>query len=89
MLFTLHIIKLEPGQYRAHVMEGHAHLGDCEADSISAAIQLMAENPLPETAGFHIWYEGVCAGTTPVADMRSDPKGLAERLVALHSRFRA
>jgi hypothetical protein len=27
MLLTLHIIKIESGDYRAHVMEGAQHLG--------------------------------------------------------------
>lgn len=42
MLLTLHIIKIESGDYRAHVMEGAQHLGDYEATSIGEAILLIS-----------------------------------------------
>ena len=89
MLLTLHILKIESGDYRAHVMAGAEHLGNYEATSISEAILLAAENPLPDLAGFHLWYEHVCAGTVTAGEMRSDAEALAERLVALHGLFRA
>lgn len=88
MLLTLHIIKLERGTYRAHVMEGGEHLGDYDAPRIAEAILLAAENPLPDLAGFHLWYEHVCAGSVSAGDMRSDPEGLADRLMALHNKFK-
>ena len=88
MLLTLHIIKIESGDYRAHVMEGAQHLGDYEATSIGEAIRLAAENPLPDLAGFHLWYEHVCAGSVPAGEMRRDPAALAQRLVELHALFR-
>lgn len=87
MLLTLHIIKIESGDYRAHVMEGAVHLGNYEAASIKEAILLAAENPLPDLAGFHIWYEHVCAGSVSAGEMREDAVALAERLVALHGLF--
>lgn len=89
MLLTLRIIKIESGDYRAHVMEGADHLGDYEATSIREAITLAAENPLPDLAGFHVWYEQVCAGTVTAGEMRADAEALAERLVALYGLFRA
>ncbi|CAN7703041.1 hypothetical protein LJR066_005701 [Acidovorax sp. LjRoot66] len=88
MLLTLHIIKIESGDYRAHVMEGAQHLGDYEASSIREAILLAAENPLPDLAGFHLWYEHVCAGSVSASNMRIDPEGLAQRLMALHGQFK-
>ena len=84
MLFlTLRIIKIESGDYRAHVMEGAQHLSDYEATSIREAITLAAENPLPDLSGFHLWYGHVCAGTVTAAEMRGDAEALAERLVAM------
>ncbi|RYF32064.1 MAG: hypothetical protein EOO23_00295 [Comamonadaceae bacterium] len=85
MLLTLHIVKIESGDYRGHVMEGTQHLGNYDAASIKEAIMLAAENPLPDLTGFHIWYEHVCAGTTLLSDMRTDPDEIAQRLVSLHS----
>ena len=89
MLLTLHIIKIESGDYRAHVMEGVQHLGDYETTSIAEAIRLAAENPLPDLAGFHIWYEHISIGSVPADDMRRDPEALARRLVELHALFRS
>lgn len=87
MLLTLHIIKIESGDYRAHVMEGVQHLGDYEASSIREAVLLAAENPLPDLAGFHLWYEHVCAGSVSAGEMRADADGLAQRLVERHAKF--
>ncbi|MFN9476754.1 hypothetical protein [Acidovorax sp.] len=88
MLLTLHIIKIESGDYRAHVMEGAQHLGDYETTSIADAIRLAAENPLPDLAGFHLWYEHVSVGSVTAGDMRSDSDALARRLVELHALFK-
>lgn len=88
MLLTLQIIKIRSGDYRAHVMEGAVHLGHYDAGSISEAILLAAENPLPDLAGFHLWYEHVCAGTVSAGEMREDAKTLAERLANLYGVFR-
>lgn len=89
MLLTLHIIKIESGDYRAHVMEGTEHLGDYEASSIREAILLAAENPLPDLAGFHLWYEHVCAGSVSAGEMRADAAALAlaQQLVERHAKF--
>ena len=88
MLLTLHIIKIESGDYRANVMEGTQHLGNYEATSIRECILLAAENPLPDLAGFHLWYETVCAGTVTAGEMRADAENLASKLTALHAKFR-
>lgn len=88
LLLTLHIIKIESGDYRAHVMEGAQHLGDYESTSIGEAIRLAAENPLPDLAGFHLWYEHVSAGSVSAGDMRNDYEALARRLVELHALFK-
>ncbi|EJE52161.1 hypothetical protein PMI14_03139 [Acidovorax sp. CF316] len=87
MLLTLHIIKIESGDYRAHVMEGTEHLGDYEASSIREAILLAAENPLPDLAGFHLWYEHVCAGSVSAGEMRADAEALAQQFVERHAKF--
>lgn len=87
MLLTLHIIKIESGDYRAHVMEGAQHLGDYEASSIREAILLAAENPLPDLAGFHLWYEHVCAGSVSAGEMREGADALAQRLVERYAMF--
>lgn len=89
MLLTLHIIKIESGDYRAHVMEGTQHLGNYESASIKEAILLATENPLPDLAGFHLWYEHVCAGTVTAGEMRADAEALAARLAGLHAKFRS
>jgi len=88
MLLTLHIIKIESGDYRAHVMEGAQHLGEYETTRIADAIRLAAENPLPDLAGFHLWYEHVSVGSVTVGNMRSDSEALARRLVELHALFK-
>ncbi|CAN7365625.1 hypothetical protein [Acidovorax sp. LjRoot117] len=87
MLLTLHIIKIDSGDYRAHVMEGTQHLGHYDAVSIREAILLAAENPLPDLAGFHLWYEHVCAGSVTAGEMRDDSDGLAEKLLELFRKF--
>lgn len=87
MLLTLHILKLQPGQYRAHVMEGQEHLGNYDAGSIAEAILLAAENPLPDLAGFHLWYETVSIGSVAAGEMRQHADLLADRLIERHSMF--
>lgn len=88
MLLTLHIIKIESGDYRAHVMEGSSHLGDYTASSLREAILLAAENTLPDLAGFHLWYEHVCAGSVSAGEMRESAGELAQRLADLHAKFK-
>lgn len=88
MLLTLQILKIVPGSYRAHVMEGREHLGDYDASNVAEAIRLAAENPLPDLAGFHVWYEHICAGSVSAGEMRGESEALAERLIELHSKFR-
>ena len=87
MLLTLHILKIESGDYRAHVIEGTQHLGDYEASSIKEAILLAAENPLPDLAGFHLWYEHVCLGTVSAGEMRLEAEALAKELTLRHAKF--
>ena len=87
MLLTLHILKIESGDYRAHVMAGTEHLSNYDATSIKECILLAAENPLPDLAGFHLWYEYVCAGTVGAGEMREGAERLAQRLVDLYATF--
>lgn len=70
-------------------MDGREDVGEIETVSIGAAIRQAVDIPMPGLAGFHLWYEHVCAGTVTAGEMRSDAEALAERLVALHGLFRA
>lgn len=89
MLLSLHIVKLGPGHYRAHVMDGREEVGEFETVSIGAALRQAGDTPMPGLSGFHVWYEHVCAGTTSASNMRIDPEGLAQRLMALHGQFKS
>ena len=84
MILTLHITKIDPGHYRAEVLDGREELGEFDAPGIGAAIRQCAQGEMPDLSGFHIWYEHVCAGTVSVPNMRIDPEGIAQRLMALH-----
>jgi hypothetical protein len=89
MLLSLHIIKIEPGHYRAHVMDGREELGTIDTVSIGAAVREAGGHALPDLSGYHVWYEHVCAGTCTPSNMRIDPEGLAQRLMALHGQFKS
>lgn len=91
-MLSLHIVKVEPGHYRAHVMDGREELGTFDSMSISAAIREAGERADPALSGlsgYHVWYEHVCAGTCTPSNMRIDPEGLAQRLMALHGQFKS
>jgi hypothetical protein len=64
MLLSLHIVKIKPGHYRAHVMDGREELGTFDTISISAAIREAGGHALPDLSGYHVWYEHVCAGVS-------------------------
>ena len=66
-----------------------AFLGEYDALSIGAAIRQAAQQPMPDLSGFHVWFEHVCAGTVSASNMRIDPEGLAQRLMALHGQFKS
>lgn len=87
MILTLRILRIQSGDYRAHVIEGAEHLGHYDASSIKECIALAVENPLPDLAGFHVWYEHVCAGSVSAGEMRDDAEGLADRLLELYKKF--
>ena len=40
-----------------------------------------------EARAFHIWYEHVSIGTTPVLHIQHDPETLASKLKLLHGQF--
>ena len=88
MILTLRIDKIEPGNYRAQVFDGREELGEFGAPGIAAAIRQCAGQPMPDLSGYHVWYEHVCAGTIPMSNMRIDPDGIAQRLMALHGAVR-
>ena len=84
MILTLRISKIEPGNYRAQVLEGREELDEFGVPGIGAAIRQCGQAQMPDLSGFHIWYEHVCAGTVPMSNMRIDPEGIAQRLMSLH-----
>lgn len=84
MILTLKIDKIEPGNYRARVLDGREELDEFGAPGIGAAIRQCAQAQMPDLSGFHIWIEHVCAGTVSMSSMRIDPEGIAQRLMALH-----
>lgn len=49
--FPLHIVKIKPGEYRAHVMDGREELGTFDTVSISAAIREAGGHALPDLSG--------------------------------------
>ena len=88
MIPTLHIKKLEAGFYRAELRDTSFGTGEFETPSITDAIRHAAAGAPKGVPGFHIWYEHVCLGTTPVMNMRYDPETLSQRLMALHAQMR-
>jgi len=86
MIQSLHIEKSAPGQYLARVMNEHSEALSFTACSIAGAIRDTAQM-LPKARAFHIWYEHVSIGTTPVLHMQHDPETLASRLKLLHGQF--
>ncbi|WP_339557299.1 hypothetical protein [Comamonas sp. MYb396] len=56
------------------------------ASSIAGAIRDTAQL-LPKARAFHIWFEHVSIGTTPVLHMQHDPETLESRLKLLHGQF--
>ena len=53
MLLSLHIVKVEPGHYRTHVLDGREELGTF--DTISAAIREAGGHALSDLSGYHVW----------------------------------
>ncbi len=58
-----------------------------EASGIKEAILLAAENPLPDLAGFHLWYEHVSVGTVFAGEMRANAEVQAKELMVRHAKF--
>ncbi|WP_258007452.1 hypothetical protein [Alicycliphilus denitrificans] len=85
MILTLKIDKIEPGRYRAVVLDGREEMDEWGASGIGDAIRQCGQAQMPDLSGFHIWYEHVCAGTISMSNMRIDPEGIAQRLMSLHS----
>lgn len=89
MLLTMYIVKVDSNRFQTHVIRDEgSELAAFESPSISMALRKVASHALPDLSGFHIWYEHVCAGTTLPTTMRSDPEGLAHRLIAMHAMFK-
>lgn len=87
MLLSLHIVKVEPGHYRTHMMDGHDELGNWDTSSVREAIAQAGADAHPELLGYHLWYAHVCAGTVAPADMAAEPEAIAQRLMELYARF--
>jgi len=84
MIPTLHIQKIEPGNYLAE-MRGTPD-GSCEfrVSSIAEAIRISAAGAGNQVSAFHIWFEHVGIGTTSTLAMRHDAETMAQRLMVLH-----
>ncbi|MGF6212598.1 hypothetical protein [Comamonas sp. 4034] len=86
MIQSLHIEKSAPGQYLARVMNEHSEALCFTSSCIAGAIR-DAARMIPKARAFHIWYEHVSIGTTPVLHMQNDPETLASKLKLLHGQF--
>lgn len=87
MLLTLHISKIETGNYRVLVLDGREEVDQWEAPNIATAIRDCGQDGTPGLLGFHIWYGNVCVGTTAMSCMRSDSEVIAQRLLDLYPLF--
>ena len=86
MIQSLHIEKSAPGQYLARVMNEHSEALSFTSGTIAGAIR-DAARMVPKVREFHIWYEHVSIGTTPVLHMQNDSETLASKLKLLHGQF--
>jgi hypothetical protein len=64
-------------------MEGTVEVADFQTSSVADAIREAAEAEFG-AAAFHVWYGGICIGTTPTHNMLLDAEALASRLMVLH-----
>lgn len=85
MILTLRILKSHSNRYRTKVCKGNREVICFESGTIGMAIREAAAHTFPDLEGFEVWFEHVCAGTLLPSNMRSDPEGLAQRLITLHS----
>lgn len=86
MVQSQHIEKGAPGQYLARVMNEHSEALSFTSSCIAGVIR-DAVRMIPKAKAFHIWYEHVSIGTTPVLRMQHDPEALASKLKLLHGQF--
>lgn len=86
MIQSLHIEKSAPGQYLARVMNEHSEALSFTSGSIAGTIREAARK-MPKAKAFHIWYEHVRIGTTPVLNVQHDQEMLAPKLKLLHGQF--
>lgn len=89
-ILTLHIRPEGAHQYLARVFDGKVLVG---APTLHAGIAPAIEaygraEGFPGVTAFNIWYGGGSVGSIPLAQMRSDAAGLANRLAVLSAVLR-
>lgn len=58
-------------------------------ESVEQAIETYGGTPgSVDVTGFHLWYEGCTVGAVPLAQMRRDAQGIAQRLIVLSAVIR-
>ena len=88
MILTLYISKELPGLYSGRIcLSNDELLIEYTSDTIANAIEDAAKEGIPDVAGFHTWYEGVCLGSVHCDEMLSDPESLAQRALQLRAMF--
>ena len=85
MILTLSIDKEVPGIYEVHYEMGGVEVSKpSQHSSISEALAYCGENIPADFAQFvDVHYGGVSSGTTAIARLLSEPKQIANELVAL------
>ena len=85
---TLHIRAHGAAQYQARVFQGKTLVAEPTLhSSLEEAIRAYGHAGSAE-AGYLIWYEGCTVGAQPLARMRNDAAGLAQRLIVLSAVMR-
>lgn len=88
VFLTLNIAREHSCTYTARVLAGQVEVTSFQTTSVADAICETATEGFGVVA-FHVWYGGICVGTTLADDIRTDPEGIAQRLMALHGQFKS
>lgn len=86
MILTLNIRKAGSGIYEAHIENRGTEVDEFVTSTIADAIREAASRGYG-ARGCHIWYGGICIGTTTLTAMRHDAETLALKLLSVASQF--